>query len=124
MPDTPSIMLVKYKNIKCGKPGNNLVLNNMTKIACKYHYNNMVKEYNKEKQLKLKEELKLAKDLEKQKLKAEKLANLQKNALNENIVIKLDKCNKILKTGPNKGKQCECKIFENNLCKRHSNLEK
>ena len=28
-------------------------------------------------------------------------------------------CNQILKSGKNKGKECMCKIYKNNLCKRH-----
>ena len=32
-------------------------------------------------------------------------------------------CQEILKTGKNKGTQCGSKVFENNLCKRHSNKQ-
>ncbi len=30
-------------------------------------------------------------------------------------------CNAIIKTGPNKGKQCSCKAIINGFCKRHNN---
>jgi hypothetical protein len=33
-------------------------------------------------------------------------------------------CSQLLKTGPNKGKQCETEVFKDNLCKRHYNLKK
>jgi ATPase subunit of ABC transporter with duplicated ATPase domains len=33
-----------------------------------------------------------------------------------------NKCIQTLKTGANKGEQCGCKIFQNNLCTRHYNL--
>jgi hypothetical protein len=46
--------------------------------------------------------------------------------LNENVIVSsenpLNKCNQILKTGQNKGQQCGCKVFNDNLCTRHYNL--
>lgn len=32
------------------------------------------------------------------------------------------KCNRILKFGKNRGNPCGCKVFQDNLCKRHYNL--
>jgi hypothetical protein len=32
-------------------------------------------------------------------------------------------CNEILKTGPKKGQFCGCKIFQNELCKRHYKMK-
>jgi hypothetical protein len=101
-----------------------------------------VKQLEKAAKQKLKDESKFAKELEKQKLKEEKqkmkeIAKFSKNKSLENIVIGLlqvditqnkattteDKellgCVQILKTGPNKGKQCGCKISSVNLCGRH-----
>jgi hypothetical protein len=81
----------------------------------------------KEKQL-LKEELKAVKlSLTKQKtiltLKELKNVNdLDENVIissNSNVIISYEKCSYIFKKGINKDKQCTCKIFENNLCKRH-----
>lgn len=72
---------------------------------------------------KIKEEIKLAKQKEKEQAKASK-----KNKIVENIVlgsaiienqIEQSGCIQILKTGPNKGNPCGCKIYNNNLCKRH-----
>jgi hypothetical protein len=31
----------------------------------------------------------------------------------------LQMCEEILKTGKNKGEKCSCKVFKNNMCKRH-----
>ena len=46
--------------------------------------------------------------------------------LNENVIVSLEnplnQCNQILKTGQNKGQQCGCKVFKDNLCTRHYNL--
>jgi hypothetical protein len=84
---------------------------------------------------------KQAKELEKQKAKEEKIAKkeakeLQKQkAKEEKQKAKEEKqkakatplsanisggCVQILKTGPNKGKPCGCKIFSLNTCKRHA----
>jgi len=68
---------------------------------------------------------------EKLKLKEEnaKKPRITKNNtpnLNENVIVSsenpLNKCNQILKTGQNKGQQCGCKVFKDNLCTRHYNL--
>lgn len=40
-----------------------------------------------------------------------------------NISLQTEYCATILKTGVNKGTQCKCKIFKDNLCKRHYNLK-
>ena len=92
------------------------------------------KELEKAAKQKIKEEAKAAKDLEKQKLKEEKqktkeLAKLMKKKPVENIVlgpsdvnIEQNGCIQILKTGPNKGKPCGCKITSENLCGRHFKL--
>jgi len=51
-----------------------------------------------------------------------------KKIKDENIVISnnnslTNNCSKILKTGNNKGLLCDCKIFKDNLCKRHFTLQ-
>jgi hypothetical protein len=93
--------------------------------------------------IKEKQEIKKAKEEEKQKIKEEKQkikeelkksvmlakANKKSNisdATNTVVgitnipIVNTDmKCGVILKTGPNKGNICGCKVVENNLCKRH-----
>jgi len=89
------------------------------------------KELEKAAKQKAKEEAKAAKDLEKEKLKEEKQkakeeAKTLKKKPAENIVLgpshvslEMEGCVQILKTGPNKGKPCGCKINAENLCGRH-----
>jgi hypothetical protein len=45
-----------------------------------------------------------------------------KNDKKENVIVFLNLCNEVIKTGPNKGKGCGCKIFKDNMCTRHFNL--
>jgi hypothetical protein len=79
---------------------------------------------------KAKEEAKAAKELEKQKIKEEKQKmkeTIKKKTFTENIVIGPSNisllengCISILKSGPNKGKQCGCQIKSDTmLCGRH-----
>jgi hypothetical protein len=86
------------------------------------------KEQAKAEKLKAKEDAKAAKDLEKQKLKEEKQkAKMEKKKSVENVVLgplnvslePIEGCIAILKSGPNKGKHCGCKITDENLCGRH-----
>lgn len=118
-----------------------------TKYYCYQHKKTMIKKYkleaiNKEKIAKkqakelAKAEVKATKEKEKDELKAAKMkekeeAKIAKKKSIENTVLgpliienqtENIGCIQILKTGPNKGKPCGCKKFENNLCKRHSNL--
>ena len=95
----------------------------------------MIKQYKLQQKEKEKEEKKQAKILEKetkllekqnakQKAKEEKLMAkaLKKNPMSENVVLGPSfqtGCVQILKTGTNKGKPCGCKIFAENMCKRH-----
>lgn len=115
---------------------------------CYKHKKLMIKHYkDKEKQKikdeakaakqKVKDETKAAKELEKQKIKEEKqkakeATKASKKKPVENVVlgpsevaietnIKIG-CIQILKTGPNKGKPCGCKITSENLCVRHYKL--
>ena len=121
------------------------------KHYCISHKRIMVKNYKKEilnkikeDKLKLKEEEKKKLKEEKQKLKEEKLnlkkdekQNLKMKKLNDvtlneliesiseeknDVITENIGCLQLLKTGPNKDKQCGCKIFNNNMCKRHYNL--
>ena len=85
---------------------------------------------------KAKDDAKLAKELEKQKLKEEKLKakemskNSKKSIINENVVIgpsnieieSTNGCVAIIKSGPNKGKQCGCEIKSQNMCFRHAKV--
>ena len=91
-----------------------------------------------------KEEVKKAKEEEKQKLKEEKQklkeekqikSNKKQNSDTDNVVLGPTfltdssgnevslTCIQILKSGPNKGTQCECKVYYENLCKRHCNIQ-
>jgi hypothetical protein len=97
----------------------------------------------KEEKEKVKEELKKSVKLAKMNKKPKTVSNDITNdniividLTNENIVIdtltaegdtnnngQVLLCQEILKTGKNKGTQCGSKVFENNLCKRHSNKQ-
>lgn len=92
----------------------------------------------KEKEKQLKKEAKEKEKEDKQKIKEElkktiKAAKMNKSikTLNDNVVIGMTNiitdnavvlCIEIIKSGPKKGLQCCLKIHENNLCKRHYNL--
>jgi hypothetical protein len=89
------------------------------------------KELEKAAKQKIKDEAKAAKELEKQKIKEEKqkakeATKISKKKPVENVVLgpsdvvlEIEGCVQILKTGPNKGKPCGCKISAENLCGRH-----
>jgi hypothetical protein len=101
-----------------------------------------LKEKQKLEKMNAKLEAKKEKELEKANIKKQKLEEKLKlkneNAkkpritknntpnLNENVIVSsenlLNQCNQILKTGQNKGQQCGCKVFKDNLCTRHYNL--
>lgn len=103
------------------------------KCYCYTHKKQMIKDYKikeKEKQQEIKKQEKELIKAAKQKAKEEeKLAKKKiiKHISSENVVLgpsiveleETNGCIQILKTGPNKGNPCGCKIFENNLCKRH-----
>jgi hypothetical protein len=111
-----------------------------TKHYCYNHKKMMIKYYKYKEKEKEKLEKKQAKELEKQKkilekkqakelekqkkiLEKQKMKEasnaLKKISMSENVVLNQSGCIQILKTGLNKGKQCRCKIFSNNMCKRH-----
>lgn len=114
-----------------------------TKYYCYTHKKDMIKQYKLQQKEKEKLEKKQAKELEKQmkllekqnakakekeeKQKAKELLNsLNKKAISENVIlgpvhIPLEQigCVQILKTGLNKGNPCGCKIYLENMCKRH-----
>ena len=108
---------------------------------CYYHKKHMIKKYKLKEKEKEKEMKKQAKELQKAQLKAEKLKvkeeekaakHAAKIFKTENVVLgpstiqnKTDLntgCVQILKTGPNKGSPCGCKIVFENMCKRHYSL--
>ena len=100
-----------------------------TKYYCCKHKKDMIKQYKtqekdkeklEKKQEKDKEKLekKQAKELEKQ-MKANKQLMLENVVLGPSAIESQIGCVKILKTGSNKGKQCGCKFFSENMCKRH-----
>ena len=123
------------------------------KFYCWSHKKQMIKKYKQEikdkakeeiKKSKLiaKEEAKKAKDEKKQKAKEEKQKAKEESKSNKKQKIKAENvilgptiitdlsgaeliigCNEILKSGPNKGKPCGCKILNDNLCNRHLKLK-
>ena len=115
------------------------------KTYCGLHYRNRTREIYIANKIKEKMEKKQAVMLERQKIKDEKnklkldeklkkqaeKMNAKVNKMkNENVIISssqqpvlgLDqtKCVQILKSGPNKGKQCGCKIISHSLCGKHN----
>ena len=111
-----------------------------TKHYCYNHKKMMIKYYKYKEKEKEKLEKKQAKELEKQKKilekkqakelekqkkilekqQAKEASNALKNiSMSENVVLNKLGCVQILKTGLNKGKPCGCKIFSDNMCKRH-----
>jgi len=38
---------------------------------------------------------------------------------NENTIVSSSTCSQMVKSGPNKGHQCKCKVYMSLLCKRH-----
>lgn len=118
------------KLIECGDCIGLYILND--KYYCCCHKNLKLKEEKEQTKQKLKEE----KEQAKKKLKEEKqyMKKTEKKLI-ENIVlgpITIEKeqievnnkttnetCIQILKSGPNKGNNCSCKIHLDNLCKRH-----
>ena len=110
------------------------------KYYCWHHRTQMIKKYktklkqdakNAKLEIKLKakndkllakEELKNAKLLAK-KEKEEKKMSTENVILGTNVILNCETCSNILKTGPNKGQQCNSKILSDSLCKRHYNLK-
>lgn len=111
---------------------------------CYSHKKLMIKQYKSQEKQKAKDEAKIAKqkakdeakaakEQEKQKAKEEKQkTKVVKKKPVENVVLGPSEvtiepnpeigCVQLLKTGPNKGKQCGCKISLENLCTRHFKL--
>jgi uncharacterized Zn finger protein (UPF0148 family) len=114
------------------------------KVYCYQHYNIAQKKYISQKKMEIKAKEKLAKWQAKMNAKKEKEAvkenakkqkledklnnssNKKIKVMNENVIVSntnsLFLCNQALKTGANKGQECGCKVFQDNLCKRHYNL--
>lgn len=115
------------------------------KTYCGVHYRSRTREIYNANKLKEKMEKKQAVMLERQKIKDEKnklkldeklkkqaeKMNAKLNKMkNENVIISSSqqpasgpyqtKCVQILKSGPNKGKQCGCKIISHSLCGKHN----
>ena len=119
-----------------------------TKFYCWSHKKFVIKQYKKAIADKVKLEAKnakiLAKEEEKQKAKEEKQkakeekqkAKEAKNPkfVSKNVVLgpsniidisgnNIEGCCEILKNGINKGKACGCKLFKDNMCKRHDSIK-
>jgi hypothetical protein len=127
------------------------VIPNTTFSYCKFHYKNQLKinkllekkkildEKNKAKQEILNEKKKLfdEKNIERVekglpplkrlpvlKKKVENVVEQQNNPIQQYFPEEDNGCKAMLKSGPNKGKQCGCKKIEiNGLCKRHSSKD-
>jgi hypothetical protein len=127
------------KCLKIGKPNNILSKFNDDKNYCVKHKDAMYEYYkDKAKKAKLleKQKAKESKLLEKQKAKESKLLEKQKaketNAIKNEVISDLNlhinknessniiTCKHILKTGKNKGNNCQNKIYSNGLCKKHN----
>ena len=119
--------------LKCTNSMVKMFTNN--KFYCPLHKYAMLKKIIQENKLKLKEEKKKAKDEEKMKkmeekmkLKAEKkskkqVMTLSPNTIGENIVVSNEiVCSQIIKSGIKKGTPCNCKVFQEGVCKRHYGL--
>ena len=133
----------KYLPIKCGHYGSQIQLYNDLNPShpitygdnnyyCYGHKKTMIKQYKLEQKQKekdeakvakqkAKDEAKVAKELEKQKAKEAKKKPAENVVMGpSNITLEpIEGCIAILKSGPNKGKQCGCKITDDNLCGRH-----
>jgi len=115
------------------------------KYYCYTHKKQMIKKYKTEIATKAKEEAKQAKLLAKEEAKKQKAEEKQKakdekkqkkpviSVDSENLVLSnnifdasgnvtIEGCLEILKSGKNKGTHCGCSIHNNNMCKRHYNL--
>jgi len=112
-------------NIKC--KNNSVKLFNIDgKCYCKSHYNMKYKEYTKKIKAEEKMKIKMAKKVAKEESKAKAETKID---LGENIIISHDSnvlqvtgCIAIIKSGKNQGKNCQCKVFFNQVCKRHYNF--
>ena len=112
------------------------------KYYCWSHKKQMIKKYKTEISMKAKEEAKQAKLLAKEELKKQKKEEKQKAkeekkqehsieniVLGSSVITDLSGneiilgCVETLKTGNKKGNNCKCKIFKDNVCKRHYNLK-
>ena len=126
--------VINSKLIKCGLSITNNVMSYMfpgnedTCLYCYSHLNIKTQQYNdkiKEENIKIKAQKKIiTKELIKlNKNSTIKETNLDKNITIENVIlgpsIITTGCIQHLKTGPNKGNICNCKIFMENKCKRH-----
>jgi hypothetical protein len=118
--------------VKCTNNMVKMLTNN--KFYCPLHKYAMIKKIMQENKMKLKAEKNKAKEVEKMKkleekmkLKAEKNKKQKLNSVinsDENTVIinEFVGCSQILKTGIKKGTPCNCKVFTDEVCKRHYNL--
>jgi hypothetical protein len=119
--------------------------NGEEKILCYSHKQKTLKDHNsmlktqakeqaKQVKLKAKEEIKKAKEEAKLKAKEEKIGIKKKpKSCSENLVLgpsvvevlnsSHSECIEILKSGPNKGKQCGVKTSNSVYCKRHKKIE-
>lgn len=90
-----------------------------------------IKKAKEEAKQKEKEEKQKIKDELKKSIKNAKINKTDKSSDGDNVVLgssnveiseNIEVCVEIIKTGPKKGMQCGLKNYENNLCKRHYNL--
>ena len=103
------------------------------KYYCWTHKKNVIKQYKKAIADKAKEEVKNAKILAKEEAKNAKISAklINKNVvlcplnitdMSNNVTIEQG-CIEIIKSGANKGNNCGCKIYQDNMCKRHHTIK-
>ena len=103
------------------------------KYYCWTHKKNVIKQYKKAIADKAKEEAKNAKILAKEEAKNAKtsaklinknvvLCPLNITDISNNVTIEQG-CIEIIKSGANKGNNCGCKIYQDNMCKRHHTIK-
>jgi hypothetical protein len=106
-------ILINSEYTKCPQIGFKCKIDTILKYYCNTHSKIVLTQENLKKE-----------NLKQQKLQAKlaKASSIYNETLN--VVFDSTKCNCLLKSGINKGKQCNYKIFENNLCKRHTTIVK
>lgn len=135
--------ITKFKCKRIANNHNYFYIPNCNNVYCISHQNVILRQYKKklldakkgelkQEKIKLKEEEKKKKQLEKEKKKEESKIKkqLEKNKMTQNNntdssnnILNENVCIMIMKSGTRKGLQCGCKVYKNNICKRHYTLQ-
>lgn len=131
----PNVQGVNYYNVNIenNKP-QNLPKNKYVAGCCEYDYSNELSSYNLHENKYTVCDILYVKYLPQDKkyyccfhgsIIRKKLKTMKNINLDENVIITVNSCNAILKTGCNKGELCGInKIYKDGLCKRHYNVTK